>query len=373
MTEIQHGGDIYSQEILWDFSVNLNPLGPPEGVKEAVRQAAGCFALYPDSQCRSLRAALADYHQIEEEMLCCANGAADFIYQLVFALRPEYALLPVPTFSEYRQALSAVGCRIFSVPFGEKDGFAINPDKLIEEAEQRKKQGTAPEMIFLCNPNNPTGLVVSGREMETLAAYAQRENIRLVVDECFMDFLEEEKQDSLLPYLHKYPSLVVLKAFTKLYSMAGLRLGYGLSSDRMLFQKIAAVRQPWSVSVPAQMAGIAALKEKDYRLQTKKVVAEGRKQLYEGLCRLGFQVYPSQANFLFFRDIRAGAARGMLYQHCRDKKLLLRSCANFEGLDGSYYRAAVKTREDNQHLLMLLKEEISDSYTQRHTSICSED
>lgn len=357
---IQHGGDIYSQEILWDFSVNLNPLGPPEGVKEAVRRSADGFALYPDSQCRRLRAALAKYHQVEEEMLCCANGAADLIYQLAFALRPKYALLPVPTFSEYGQALSAVGCQSFSVVFGEEKGFVIDIETLLREAEKRKRQGTPPDIIFLCNPNNPTGLVVSGGEMEELAAYAQREGIRLVVDECFMDFLEEEK-DSLLLCLHKYPSLVILKAFTKLYSMAGLRLGYGLSSDRLLLQKISAVRQPWSVSVPAQMAGMAALKERDYRLRTKKAVAEGRNQLFEGLCRLGFQVYPSQANFLFFKDRQAGAESGLLYDYCRDRKLLLRSCADVEGLDGSYYRVAVKTREENEHLLAVLHGKNADS------------
>lgn len=364
LTSIRHGGDIYSQDVFLDFSVNVNPLGPPESVKEAVRQAAEYCGLYPDIQCRRLRAALAAHYQIDEEMIVCANGAADLIYLLIFALQPHYALLPAPTFSEYRQALNALGCRIFSVPFTREEGFIINVEKLIREAKKRIEQKTPPEILFLCNPNNPTGFVTGRKDMEILAAFAEEEGIRLVVDECFMDFLEEDRKEenknplfpenSLLPLLNRFPHMVIVKAFTKIYGMAGLRLGYGLSADPRLMQKISSVRQPWSVSVPAQMAGIAALKERDYLLKTKTIVREGRKQLDQGLSRLGFLVYPSRANYLFFKDLREGAEDGRFYQHCLEKKILLRSCADFEGLDKSYYRVGIKTKKENDGLLRVL-------------------
>lgn len=365
LTGIRHGGDIYSRDIFLDFSVNVNPLGPPESVKEAVRQAAEYCGLYPDIQCRRLRAALAAHYQIDEEMIVCANGAADLIYQLIFALQPHYALLPAPTFSEYRQALNAFGCRVFSVPFTREEGFAIDVMKLIREAKKRIEQKTPPEILFLCNPNNPTGFVIGRKVMEVLAAFAEEEGIWLVVDECFMDFLEEENREeenknspfpenSLLPLLCRFPHMIIVKAFTKIYGMAGLRLGYGLSAAPRFMQNISSVRQPWSVSVPAQMAGIAALKESDYLLKTKTIVREGREQLCKGLSRLGFLVYPSRANYLFFRDLREGAEDGILYQHCLKEKLLLRSCADFEGLDKSYYRVGIKTKKENDCLLRVL-------------------
>lgn len=384
-----HGGDIYSQEILWDFSTNINPLGTPEGVKEALRQSAEYCIRYPDIQCRELTAAIAAYYSnvgdksvhpvIGAKNILCANGAADFIYQLVFALRPRFALLPAPTFSEYEHALSSCGCQVQHIFFGKEKGFAVDLKTLMKEIlnlkknEQKdkvrgkkeregkgqEKKEQKPEMIFLCNPNNPTGLPMKKAELEAFAAFAEGEGIRLVIDECFLDFLDEPGEYSLISVLPKYPHLVIIKAFTKLYGMAGLRLGYGLSADDELLASVQRIRQPWSVSVPAQMAGVAALKEREYVIQAKKIIARGRIQLSEGLGRLGFLVYPSRANYLFFQDLREGAEKGILYQACKQKKLLLRSCENFYGLDGSYYRICVKTKEENEQLLAVLKEVLS--------------
>lgn len=374
-----HGGDIYSQEILWDFSTNINPLGTPEGVKEALRQSAEYCIRYPDIQCRELTAAIAAYYltvgdkrvhpAIEAKNILCANGAADFIYQLAFALRPRFALLPAPTFSEYEHALSSCGCQVQHIFFGKEKGFAVDLKTLMKEIldlkknEQedkgQEKKEQKPEMIFLCNPNNPTGLPMKKAELEAFADFAEGEGIRLVIDECFLDFLDEPEEYSLIPVLHKYPHLVIIKAFTKLYGMAGLRLGYGLSADDELLASMQRIRQPWSVSLPAQMAGVAALKEREYVIRAKKIIARGRIQLSEGLGRLGFLVYPSRANYLFFQDLREGAEKGILYQACKQKKLLLRSCENFYGLDGSYYRICVKTKEENEQLLAVLKEVLS--------------
>lgn len=404
-----HGGDIYSQEILWDFSTNINPLGTPEGVKEALRQSAEYCTRYPDIQCRELTAAIAAYYltvgdkrvhpAIEAKNILCANGAADFIYQLAFALRPRFALLPAPTFSEYEHALSSCGCQVQHIFFGKEKGFAVDLKTLMkeilnlrkneqedkgqekkewedkgrekkeredrgQEKKEREDRGREnkeqkPEMIFLCNPNNPTGLPMKKAELEAFADFAEGEGIRLVIDECFLDFLDEPEEYSLIPVLHKYPHLVIIKAFTKLYGMAGLRLGYGLSADDELLASMQRIRQPWSVSLPAQMAGVAALKEREYVIRAKKIIARGRIQLSEGLGRLGFLVYPSRANYLFFQDLREGAEKGILYQACKQKKLLLRSCENFYGLDGSYYRICVKTKEENEQLLAVLKEVLS--------------
>lgn len=374
-----HGGDIYSQEILWDFSTNINPLGTPEGVKEALRQSAEYCTRYPDIQCRELTAALAAYYLtvgdkrvhpvIEAKNILCANGAADFIYQLAFALHPRFALLPAPTFSEYEHALSSCGCQVQHIFFGKEKGFAVDLKTLMKEIldlkknEQedkgQEKKEQKPEMIFLCNPNNPTGLPMKKAELEAFADFAEGEGIRLVIDECFLDFLDEPEEYSLISVLPKYPHLVIIKAFTKLYGMAGLRLGYGLSADDELLASMQRIRQPWSVSLPAQMAGVAALKEREYVIRAKKIIARGRIQLSEGLGRLGFLVYPSRANYLFFQDLREGAEKGILYQACKQKKLLLRSCENFYGLDGSYYRICVKTKEENEQLLAVLKEVLS--------------
>lgn len=360
--DYQHGGDIYSREILWDFSANINPLGPPQSVKEAICRSARCCAAYPDNECRRLVQALSAYHDCPKEDILCGNGAADIIWLLAAAVRPEYAIIPAPTFSEYERALTAAGSRVIHRYASGEEPFSIHTGPLMEAAMLQdctpdKENGSNPRgMIVLCNPNNPTGLVMEREEVVRLAEFAEKRKIILLLDECFMDFLDCPNTYSMLSLRHRFPHLVILKAFTKLYGMAGLRLGYCLTGNHLLLEQVRQQRQPWSVSTPAQMAGLAALSEDGYVEKTRTVIARGREQLFRGLKDLGFKVWPGRANYLFFRDMHAEAESQNLYRFCMEKKLLLRSCGNYPGLDGSYYRVCVKTKEENEHLLDILKE-----------------
>lgn len=351
-----HGGDIYSQEVLWDFSVNVNPLGMPEKVKSAVLRALDSCTCYPDSRCTKLRREVAAFHHLSETMVLCANGAADLIFQLAFALRPSRALVPAPSFSVYEQALLAAGCQVYPVYLCEDEGFSIQAKSIIAAAEEMEARGEKAELLCLCNPNNPTGTVLSKKEMIRLAAFAQEHQIFLLLDECFLDFVRQPDNYSMIPCLTEFSYLIILKSFTKLYAMPGLRLGYCLTGNPSLLNRMELVRQPWSVSVLAQEAGIAALLEEEYRKKTIQVTEEGRKQLIQGLSELGFFIFPSWANYVFFRDDEEKRADGQLYELCRKEKLLIRSCANYRGLDGRYYRVCVKTKEENQVLLNLLNQ-----------------
>ena len=351
-----HGGDIYSQEILWDFSANVNPFGMPDKVKSAVLQALDSSSCYPDSRCSKLNKEIAAFHHLSENMVLCANGAADLIFQLVFALRPSRALILAPSFSVYEQALSAAGCLVYPIYLHEDNGFAIQVESIIAVAKEMEARGKKAELLFLCNPNNPTGAALSKEEMERFADFAQEHQIFLLLDECFLDFVKQSDKFSLISRLNDFSYLIILKSFTKLYAMPGLRLGYCLTGNFSLLNKMKIVRQPWSVSNLAQEAGIAALKEEEYRKKTIQMIEEGRRQLTQGLSKLGFFVFPSMANYIFFRDEEEKRANGQLYELCRQNKLLIRSCANYRGLDGRYYRVCVKTAEENQILLNLLEQ-----------------
>lgn len=191
--DYQHGGDIYSQEIRWDFSANVNPLGLPEGVRQAVVDAAKGCASYPDSRCRRLVGKLAAYHQVPEEWILCGNGAADLIFQAAYAQRPREGWLLSPTFSEYEQALKAVDGRIRFFALRREEGFLLDVGRLMERlGKEGGGRKAYPPVLFLCNPNNPTGLAVSRTELRKLAAFAEQEGIRLIVDECFLDFCERK-------------------------------------------------------------------------------------------------------------------------------------------------------------------------------------
>lgn len=192
--EYQHGGDIYSQEVDLDFSANLNPFGLPEAVRRAAADSLGDCTVYPDSSSRKLTAALAAYHGVPQEQVICGNGAADLIFGLALALKPKRALVTAPAFSEYEQALAAVDCRVSWLDLREQDGFRLNPRELLE------KLCGEPQLLFLCNPNNPTGVSIPREDMEWVAGVCRKQGVRLAVDECFCDFLDAPESCSLIPF-----------------------------------------------------------------------------------------------------------------------------------------------------------------------------
>lgn len=341
--KLVHGGDVYRHPDVIDFSANINPLGTPPKVVEAAREAAGKMEHYPDVCCQELKKALAAYEGVEEAWIRCGNGAAELIFSLVLAVRPRRALLYEPTFAEYRQALGSWGCRVETVYLREEEGFRLGEDFL-----EQIKPGL--DMVFLCNPNNPTGLLIDRGLLERILKKCRRVGALLVVDECFLDFVEGREQWELKPYLESCPHLVLLKAFTKRYAMAGIRLGYCLCSNEKLLERMAAVTQPWNVSAPAQAAGVAALKEEEHVKQARNLVLRERSRLRKEMIRLGLEVWDSQANYLFFKG-PAG-----LCESCLQRKLLLRSCGNYPGLTQEYYRIAVRKPQENDRLLEALGE-----------------
>lgn len=353
--EYQHGGDIYRNSVDMDFSANINPLGLPAGVKEALYRGVEDCTCYPDSQCAGLREALSCHHRISPEKIICGNGAAELIFLIVRARKPEKALLTAPSFLEYEQALRAEGTEIAFLDLAEQEGFSFSAKRCKEFLNSQKD---LPQLMFLCNPNNPTGLAVKKEEMKEILKLCKDAGIFCVVDECFHEFLDEPETYSILEEVQRgsCPHVFLLKAFTKIYAMAGLRLGYGLCSDEKLLESMNMLRQPWSVSSLAQAAGEAALKETEYVEQTRRVISCERKFLSEGLKKLGFKVWDSEANYLFFQDLRPEAKKSgrLLYDQCLMHRVLIRSCSNYRGLDGTYYRICVKQREENEKLLSIL-------------------
>lgn len=378
MAQPHHGGDVYRNVITHDFSINLNPLGMPEAVRQVLIGSVDHWDRYPDPECENLTGALSAVHQVPVEQILCGNGAADLIFQLVYALKPKKALLMAPTFSEYQQALLAVGCSMEYYELKEENGFRVKLEELKEQVHPNT------DLVFFCNPNNPTGIAVKHQELRQLADVCLENQAVLVVDECFCDFLEEPSQYSMIPFLQQYPNLFVLKAFTKTYAMAGVRLGYGICADTGLLQQMRAIRQPWSVSIPAQEAGLAALSERDYGARTRTLLRQERSFLKQELEKLGFLVYGSEANYIFFlvpwesapreqeseerapeKQQSETAQRETLYEACRRRKLLIRDCSNYRGLGSGYYRICIRTPEENRYLLdqlhQILTEEKEDT------------
>ena len=342
-----HGGDIRTAQAacggaVLDFSANLNPLGMPAAVREAAAQA-DC-APYPDPLCRDLRRAIAAYDGVGEEQVVCGNGAADLIFRLAFALRPRKALVTAPTFSEYEQALTCVGCEMARYALDQNKNFDLDAGFL-------DAVGPDVDLVFLCTPNNPTGRLMDEALLLDIARRCGAVGAVLVVDECFLPLAAGGP--GLAPWLEDYPNLVLLRAFTKSYAMAGLRLGYCLTANQSLREALGKFAQPWSVSTPAQAAGVAAFTCcPNWAAEGRRFVEEARPGLAAGLTAAGCTVIPGQANYLLFR--LPGVAD--LKERLLARGMLIRSCANYHGLGADWYRVCIRSERENQRLLAALRE-----------------
>jgi len=347
-----HGGDIYSAqeqlsymenppEIL-DFSANINPLGIPEGVRQAIIKSVDKYNAYPDPLCRELIFNLSNFEKVPGPWLLCGNGAADIIYRLVYAKKPNKAMVLAPTFAEYEEALKTVSCQTLHYELKAEKGFQL------EETFVQAIQADI-DMLFICNPNNPTGQLVPKEMILRIVQRCRALDILCVVDECFNGFLDDPEKYTAKEYLEEFENLFIIKAFTKIYALAGLRLGYCISSNEELLKDLIKAGQPWCVSIVAQIAGIQAMKEKEYLIRTKKLICEERKYLIHSLDSLGISVIASAANYIFVRW--PFNTNKPLHEMLFAQGILIRNCDNYYGLSLGYYRICIKKHEDNVALI----------------------
>lgn len=327
-----HGGDVYRNPIEYDFSINVNPLGMPLASIQAAHEGVVLTGRYPDYKAEQLCHAIAKAKQIPADRIIPGNGAAELLYALGQTI-PGKALAIAPTFTGYAEAVAAGG--------GEMS-YAGNEQELIEKLDDSIR------LVFLCNPNNPTGTLFAREQILRVLAKAEAMQAYVCVDECFLPFLEEEASYSMLPYLTKHPRLLVLRAFTKIYCMAGLRLGYLACGDTELQSRIRAKLQPWNTSIPAQMAGIAALSDTEYLAKTRENLQVERAYLVPRLRELVAEVYDGYGNFLLFRD------EPDLKERMLDVGVLIRACGDFEGLDDTYFRIGIRSHSENQEFIRRL-------------------
>lgn len=350
----KHGGDIYGYTDFIDFSANINFLGVPEPVMEKAEQALKKITHYPQPGNVLLCEAVAEMESVKKEQVICGNGAADVIFSLVLAEKPKKALIPAPTFQEYEQALLSVDCQVEAAELFQRETVAEDAagQKSVER-EFLEKITKEVDMVFFCNPNNPTAILYTQDYLVQLLQKCAETKTRLVVDECFLDFVSGAEQITMKPFLEQYDNLFIVKAFTKMFAMPGVRLGCGLSSDKKLLEKMQQVTQPWNVSVIAQEMGIAAARETDFIEKTRAAVEEEKQYLLQELQQLPVEIYGSAANFLFFHGEKE------LDKKLEQYHILIRNCSNFRGLEEGWYRIAVRSHSENQQLVQALKKNLS--------------
>lgn len=280
---------------VYKLASNENPLGPPESAVEAMRMAAGKVSYYPDANAYDLRMAVAKKHNVEPEEIVFGDGSNEILKLLSIAfLDPgDEIIIPAPSFGEYER--TAILCD------AKTKAIALNEDYGVDLPAMVAAIGSKTKMVYICNPNNPTGTVVDKRLLKQMM-HRMREVI-VILDEAYFEFVRDENSPDGAAFFKEYPNVVALRTFSKAYGLAGLRIGYALCPPQIA-AAINKVREPFNVNSLAQVAAIAALNDPEYLKKSVEHNAVEREFLYTELKKRGFQVVPSEANFLLVDVVR---------------------------------------------------------------------
>ncbi|MBC8552993.1 MAG: threonine-phosphate decarboxylase [Candidatus Brocadiales bacterium] len=349
-----HGGNVKQlcekyglnlDEII-DFSASINPLGCPAYIRNAVAEQFNDIQHYPDSQCTDLRKAIAEKTPCNESNVIIGNGSNELFYLIPRALQPKKGVLLQPTFAEFSDAFRNSNVEVIEI---------INNDKIfpVINTNLSRLKSINECMIFLCNPNNPTGQLT--RREDIIDLVKDNPKRLIVIDEAFMDFVEDDEKYSVIKDAPNMDNLIVVRSLTKFYGFPGLRLGYLVSNDSIV-DKLMQYKEPWTVNTIAQVAGMAAINDEEFAANTREYVSVEKSFLYECLTKInGIQPFQPTVNFILVRIEDKGVPLSEIQNHLLKNNILIRNCSNFVGLDKNYFRVAVKTREENLKLLNALK------------------
>ncbi len=344
-----HGGNIYraAEFLRWperkiiDFSASINPLGVSKKVKAELRKYLKYLHNYPDPECKRFLRHLSKSLQLPEDALIAGNGSTEFIYLIPMALKPEKVLLPAPTFSEYERALILRGSPVVEHVLLKKENFfRIVVEEFIEKLNHR-------DIVYICNPNNPTAQYLKREQILQLAEACKATKTFLVVDEAFIDFIPEH---TLIDAVLDNTYLLVLRSLTKFYALTGLRIGY-LAAHPDIIKKFKEHKEPWTVNTLAQRAAVVAIKDKNYKKETFRVLGQEKTYLERELQKLGITFYPSEINFYLIEHPHSVN----IVEKMKKKGILIRHCGNFRGLNDEFFRIAVKSHRENALLIKNLK------------------
>jgi threonine-phosphate decarboxylase len=354
-----HGGNVWEVsekhkipvDQIIDFSISTNPLGAPEKAVESIRQHLNLMHHYPDPDHVWLLEALAKSAGVAPNNVVVGNGSTELIYLFneVFLEDGYEAVIPVPTFSEYKAAIERFGGNTVFIKCDSAHNFKLN----LEELENSVTKKT--RIIFLCNPNSPTGWLYEKGDILQIIKFAADANVLVFVDEDYIDFVDDSKRYSMADYVNDCNNLFVLRSLTKFFGLAGVRIGFGVGSPDLV-KILKRVIMPWSVNSLAMFAAAEAVKDIEFIKKSRLLISNSKKQMLEMFKTIPWlKIYPSETNFLLIEIIRKDLTSTQLAEGLAKKGLLIRDCKDFDGLNNRFFRVTVRRPEENRKLVEQIK------------------
>ncbi|MDG6223391.1 MAG: threonine-phosphate decarboxylase CobD [Candidatus Bathyarchaeota archaeon] len=359
MTPCFHGGNVWelSQnckipvEQIIDFSVSTNPLGAPKTALDIMEKNLECVEHYPDPTHEWLLQDIAKSLDVFTENIVIGNGSTELIYLFgeIFLDEKTDAILPVPFFSEYKAVINRFGANMLFLDCIPERGFQLDFNEL-EKLVSKKTR-----VIFLCNPNSPTGVLYKSKDLLEIVKFAAQRNVFVFVDEDYIDFVDNSKQHSMAKYVNEYNNLFVLRSLTKFFGLAGIRIGFGVGSPGLI-RILKNCKLPWSVNSLAMFATSAAIKDTEYIKKSRNLISKSRTEMVDLFSSISWlKVHPSETNFLLVEIMDTSLTSTKLKEELAKKGLLIRDCKDFDGLNNKFFRVSVRKPEENQKLINQIK------------------
>lgn len=351
MNKQSHGADLYALEEtyhwradeIFDFSSNINPLGPSPKALAYLREHLDAVCHYPDPEYRHLKAAIANYANVSADTLVVGSGSSQLIGAYIAHLRPTRALLNSPCYSEYERELKKVGAEILEYPLDYHKNFNIDVDRLIEIIRER-----AVDLYVLTNPNNPTGSILTRADIERIL---DETDAKLLVDETYIEFTDRAVY-SAAALASGRDDLFVVRGTSKFFAVPGIRLGYGITKDPSALSALSDSLSLWGINRFAEIMGRIMFSDESYQAQTYRLVKEEKEKMYAGLEAIdSLKVFPSYGNFILVKIRDRSHSAAELRRALLSQKMVIRDCANFKNLDARFFRFCLLKKDANDALL----------------------
>ncbi len=354
-----HGSDIeqieqyygISKENIVKFGANVNPLGLSDSVRKNLTEHLDIITSYPDRDYKSLRQVIAAYCSTNADYVVTGNGSTELISLLIGQRSARHALVIGPTYSEYDRELSLTGGHISHYYLKESQDFRMDMDDF------KNALTDDIDFLILCNPNNPTSSALTQDKLRRLARLCKEREIFIMIDETYVEFSPHIDEITAIPLVSDFDNLMVIRGVSKFFAAPGLRLGYGVTSNRQFLKELKRNQNPWSLNSLGAYAGELMLQDTDYINRTRELILSERDRCLTRLKELDHvKVYPAYGNFILIKLLKDGLTSFDVFDHAIRQGMMIRDCSSFEGLPGEYIRFCIMNPDDNTRLLNCLNE-----------------
>lgn len=337
------------------YNSNLNPMGVPESVKKAYADHADAVMRYPDDYYPALKKELAGYAGCKENQIVLGSGSSDLLRTFISLLAPKKAMILVPSFTEYENVLSMLGCEIVYYELDESKDFQFDIADFVAHLD------SSMDLIILGNPNNPTSQIISRDDMETMAEVCKELDTFLLIDEMYIEFVDKYQDVTAIPMVESYDNIAVLRSTSKFFAVPGLRLAYAIMANQEYMNILNITSSPNPISSITAAVCTDMLKDKKYIKESCSQIYTERNLIVSAMStNKNIKLYKPSANFMLVQILKDGVTAGQIAEHCKLKGIVIRNCENIRGLSNKFIRFCFMKPNQNDLLVNTILEVFKD-------------